>query len=228
MIDCVTLILQALKSRASLEAQDFRVENIIRKRSSYIRRKNMLLKVPKFKNFILLLLLTCIGVVQAYADFQPPKIYPQTPAGHILVQAGQTAKLICRGTLKGVSWFLPTDASDSLRRRLIITPHTDHRYFESQIQIRDLNYTDTGTLVCAYNGTTDLTSIDNSSKIHLYVEDKKHILKESGFDYMQAIQSETFVLPCMPTHPDVNLSLWRGGQRVNDKYITFDPKVKFS
>ena len=119
----------------------------------------MLLQVPKFKNFILLLLLTCIGVVQAYADFQPPKIYPQTPAGHILVQAGQTAKLICRGTLKGVSWFLPTDASESLRRRLLLTSNTDHRYFESQIQIRDLNYTDTGTLVCAYNGTTDLTSI---------------------------------------------------------------------
>ena len=180
--------------------------------------------LTKKNNFIFLTFV--VGVVQAYAEFQPPKIYPETPANHILYQAGQTAVLKCRGTLKGVTWRLPTDASDSMRRRLQINYETDHRYFESSLTIRDLNFTDTGTLICAYNGTTDLTSIDNSSKIHLYVDDKTHILKFSGFDYMQAIQSETFVLPCMPTHPDVNLSLWRGGQRVNDKYITFDPKVR--
>ena len=220
----MTVSLQASikKNRISQESEDLRVENSVLE--LHTPKKHNMLQVTKGNNFIFCLLLTCIQV-QAYADFQPPKIYPQTPADHILVQAGQTAKLICRGTLKGVTWFLPTDATDSMRRRLQINHHVDHAYFESQLQIRDLDYQDTGTLICAYNGTTDLTSIDNSSKIHLYVEDKKHILKESGFDYMQAIQSETFVLPCMPTHPDVNLSLWRGGQKVNDKYITFDPKV---
>ena len=55
----------------------------------------------------------------------------------------------------------------------------------AQLVIRDLNYTDTGTLICAYNGTSDLEAIDQSSKIHLFVEDKKHLLKYSGFDYLQ-------------------------------------------
>ena len=63
------------------------------------------------------------------------------------------------------------------------------------------------------------------SSIHLFVEDKEHLLKNSGFDYLQAIQTQTFVLPCMPTHPEVNVTLWRNDKPVKDNYISYDPKV---
>ena len=102
--------------------------------------------------------------------------------------------------------------------------------YVSELRLKDLNYMDTGTFTCTYNGTSDLASIDNSTKVHLYVDDGQHLLKDAGFNFFMVVQSQTFTLPCMPTHPDVNVTLWRGGgsglKRVfADKYISFDPKV---
>ena len=71
------------------------------------------------------------------------------------------------------------------------------------------------------------SAIDKSTPIHLYVEDKDHPLKNSGYEFLQVVQSKTFIIPCMPTHPDVIVSLWKQGRRIEagDQYITFDPKV---
>jgi hypothetical protein len=176
------------------------------------------------RNIIFGLLFAVLTVVSGYAEFQPPKILPQ--ADYMIVKAGQTGTFSCQGTLNGVSWRLPEDASKSLKRRITISYTTNHQYFIAELVIRDLTYNDTGTLTCAYNGTADLTAIDNSSSIHLYVEDGQHLLKHSGFDFLQAVQYQTFILPCMPTRPDVNITLWRNGQRVyNDDHISYDPKV---
>jgi hypothetical protein len=92
---------------------------------------------------------------------------------------------------------------------------------------RDLDYRDTGTFICTYNGTADITSIDNSTRVHLYVEDDTHLMKHSGVDMMSAVQSETMVLPCEPTHPEVKIKLFRdgGGEVKMGKFVTFDPKV---
>lgn len=105
-------------------------------------------------------------------------------------------------------------------------------YYVAQLTIEKLKYTDTGTFTCTYNGTTDLTSIDNSTSVHLYVDDSHHLLKETGVDFFHVVQRSTIVLPCMPTHPEVNVTLWREGSngreepvRVN-KYISYDPKVR--
>ena len=100
------------------------------------------------------------------------------------------------------------------------------------LKIAQLKYSDTGTFTCTYNGTTDLKSIDNSTSVHLYVDDRNHLLRTtSSFDFLHAVQSQTLVLPCMPTHPDVNVTLWREGTRglervLMSQYISFDPKVR--
>ena len=99
------------------------------------------------------------------------------------------------------------------------------------LTITRLKYSDTGTFTCTYNGTTDLESIDNSTSVHLYVDDGHHLLKTtSSFDFLHAVQTETLILPCMPTHPDVNVTLWRDGSYGKERvymsqYISFDPKV---
>ena len=86
------------------------------------------------------------------------------------------------------------------------------------------------TLFVFFQGTVDLTSIDNSASVHLYVEDKEHLLKYSGLDFFYAVQRQTFILPCMPTHPDVNITLFRSGQPVDlkENYISYDPKVRYT
>ena len=70
----------------------------------------------------------------------------------------------CQGTLNGVSWRLPTDATESMRRRITIRNDINHQHFIAELVIRDVGYKDTGTLTCAYNGTHDLNAIDNSSR----------------------------------------------------------------
>ena len=178
----------------------------------------------------IVLLLSALAIFaprsEAWAEFQPPKIYPPTPGGYMIYQAGSTARFRCEGTLNGVTWVWPDDVSDSLKRRFFVEYDTNHQHFTAELTIRDLNFADTNTLMCAYNGTSDLTAIDKSTPIHLYVEDKEHPLKYSGYEFLQVVQSQTFILPCMPTHPDVNVSLWKQGKPiVNSQYITFDPKV---
>ena len=104
--------------------------------------------------------------------------------------------------------------------------------FVAVLTITQLEFSDTGTFTCTYNGTTDLDSIDNSTSVHLYVDDRNHLLRAtSSFDFLHAVQSQTLILPCMPTHPDVNITLWREGTRGLERvfkspYISYDPKVR--
>jgi hypothetical protein len=43
-------------------------------------------------------------------------------------------------------------------------------------------------------------------------------------------QGETLTVPCLPTLPDINVTLWRetavAKQIYPDKYVTFNPKVR--
>lgn len=181
-------------------------------------------------------LLTCSGastrVQRRYVEFNPPRILPEQDSQ--TVKAGSQYSVRCEGRNRGVSWRLPIDATDDLPDRVRldhrVEPRTRDRQqpmYIAEMTIRDLGYLDTGTFVCTYNGTTDTSSIDNSTRIHLYVEDGTHLMKQSGVDFMQAVQFQSFTLPCQPTHPDVNVTLYRDGiGKVElSQFLTFNPKV---
>jgi len=102
----------------------------------------------------------------------------------------------------------------------------------AELGLRHLSYRDTGTFVCAYNGTVNTAdSIDNATKVHLFVEDAAHPLKQSGVEFLQFVQSSRAVLPCMPTSPDVNVTLVREGGggtqavRVGTDGVSFNARV---
>ena len=170
-------------------------------------------------------------VQRRYVEFNPPRILPEEDSQ--TVKAGSQYSVRCEGRNRGVSWRLPVDASDDLPERVRLDHRVERRARErspmyiAEMTIRDLGYLDTGTFVCTYNGTTDTTSIDNSTRIHLYVEDGTHLMKQSGVDFMQAVQFQPFTLPCQPTHPDVNVTLYRDGSGKVElsQFLTFNPKV---
>lgn len=166
-----------------------------------------------------------------YVEFSPPIVHPQQD--HVTVQARQNTTLSCEGH-KPVTWHLPQDMnnkdiSDRVSIMHASDPNSKNRYI-SNLLIRHMVYTDTGSYVCSFNGSKDLRSIDSNTGIHIYVFDEIHLLTHSGFDFQQSVQYETAEIPCTPTHPNVTVSLslqGRGPVNVDNKYITFSPKVGF-
>ncbi len=114
------------------------------------------------------------------------------------MKAGGSYSFRCEGSPRrgsGVSWRLPVDATDDLRSRVSLLHRAERRrggtIHVSELRLRGLRYTDTGTFVCTYNGTgADTSSIDNSTRVHLFVEDPRHLLKLTGVDFFQANENE--------------------------------------
>ena len=133
-----------------------------------------------------------------------------------------------------MGWRLPADATDDLRSRVHIDkrdggggggPHV------SELRLVRLGYADTGTFVCTYDGTgPDTSSPDNSTRVHLYVEDGRHLMVSSGVEMLQFVQSARAVLPCRPTSPQVNVTLHKEGEDepvvMGKGGVTFDPRVR--
>ena len=130
---------------------------------------------------------------ERYVDFDPPRITPGDTSQ--TVKAGQPYTFLCEGGRggRGVTWRLPVDADDGLRSRVEVKHYSSKVrdssrkksvVHSSELKISDTVYTDTGTFVCTYNGTTDLNAVDNSTGVHLYVEDEQHLLKQSGVEFV--------------------------------------------
>jgi len=181
----------------------------------------------------LLIFLVCLPMSSSirsvrYVQYNPPVIYPQKD--HVTVSARSKYLLSCSGN-KPVSWHMPqnTNIGDRVSLTYTTNPRSKQNY-TSNIEIRDMVYTDTGSYRCSFNDTRDNTSINANTLIHMYVYDEYHLLTHDDFDFQQFVQYETAVIPCMTTHPNVTVELKRRGKGVivpDNKYIRFNPKVGF-
>ena len=133
------------------------------------------------KPYIFLLLLVPVAnasgpYAEPYTAFDPPRITPSSDTQ--TVKAGASYGFRCTGGSErgGVSWRLPVDATEDLRSRVRLTHTSTASGYVSELSLSRLVYSDTGSFVCTYNGTVDTTSIDNSTRVHLYVEDDQHLV----------------------------------------------------
>lgn len=171
-----------------------------------------------------------------YVAFDPPIIYPQVD--HVTVSARSNYSMTCEGVYP-VTWHLPQNGeygiSADVRNRVTTTYTTNPssaKMYVSTLTVRHMVYTDTGSYICSFNGTKDFTSIDNSTRLHIYVYDESHLLTHPNddFDFQQFVQYETAVIPCTPTHPNVTVTLIKQGSgpiKLDNQYITYSPKVGF-
>uniref|UniRef100_A0A0K2U975 Platelet-derived growth factor receptor-like protein n=1 Tax=Lepeophtheirus salmonis TaxID=72036 RepID=A0A0K2U975_LEPSM len=166
-----------------------------------------------------------------YVPYDPPRVIPNAESQTVRAATSYTFR--CEGDGRGVTWIIPSDATMNLRSRLKLTHITRGNRHISSLNISDLIYTDTGTYICVYNGTRNIEqATENVTSMHLYVSDDAHLLKKSGFEFLRAIQSEAFVIKCLPTHPEVDIILEKESVgRVDnrrDYFISYDPRVGFT
>ncbi|CAG0881554.1 unnamed protein product [Darwinula stevensoni] len=92
-------------------------------------------------------------------------------------------------------------------------PDAFHPYV-THLQLRGLEYRDTGYIRCMYEGTENLEAIENVTGIYLYVKDAEHLLVESGGGpkVIQVRQYKSVDIPCRPTSPEINVTIWRNQQ----------------
>lgn len=137
-------------------------------------------------------------------------------------------KLTCHGH-KPVTWHPP---HHDLSERLKIT-HGESRdggYF-TILKIKHLVYTDTGSYVCSFNESRDITAQESSAKIYIFVFDSIHLLTNTGFDFQQSVAYKSADIPCRPTHPNVSVSLTlegKGPVNLDNTFIKFNPQVGYT
>ncbi len=85
--------------------------------------------------------------------------------------------------------------------RSILKHYEEADVFSAELALSNLVYSDTGTYTCTYNGTEDIDSIDNSTSVHLYVDNGVNLLRSTELQFGKAVQSASYTIPCMPTHP---------------------------
>jgi len=179
--------------------------------------------------FLTLLPLAAPKRATRYVSYDPPVVYPSKD--HVTISARSTYRLTCEGN-RPVQWHLPKTAK-TIQDRVSISYSTDpglRRNYTTNIMIKDMVYTDTGSYRCSFNGSDDASGIDANTFIHIYVYDKVHLLTNDDFDFQQFVQYETAVIPCMPTHPNVSVSLElqdKGPILPDNQYVQFNPKVGF-
>ena len=123
--------------------------------------------------------------VTRYAEYDPPIILPDQKVQIVKTWRGAIVNytLTCEGS-RGVNWRIPRqDPESDLRNRLSmvhrqtttsqVRPNSATVYV-AELRLTRLKYTDTGTFTCTYNGTTDITSIDNSTKVGCITDDSRY------------------------------------------------------
>merc|ERR1711970_1075515 len=123
-----------------------------------------------YKFVILLLMPAAAFSIRAvrYVEYNPPVIYPSND--HMTVVARTRYRLTCEGN-KEVVWHLPhkkANIGDRVSISYSNNPKQKNNY-TSNLEIRDMVYTDTGSYRCSFKGSEDATSIDANTYIHLYV-----------------------------------------------------------
>jgi len=166
---------------------------------------------------------------RAYSEFLPPVVRPQRE--QVMMQARRPLSLTCEGH-KPVVWNPP--ASVAMSSRLDVSHGRQagqhENPYRATLTLDTTVYTDTGSYICSFNGSSDLQAIDQNTAIHVYVYDEVHLLTHSGFDFQQSVQFQTATIPCTPTHPDVKIQLEREGHgpvAIDNKLISFSPRVGF-
>ncbi|XP_071035507.1 vascular endothelial growth factor receptor 1-like [Parasteatoda tepidariorum] len=200
--------------------------------------EKMTLKTKKIIH--ILIIFSCIREAFTSVHFFHPPLLNIEDEYINVSEVDRTLDITCVGKYP-LSWKTPI-TRDENRISINITVNSSEAInkYKSTITVQNLDFNDTGFYICFYEGTTDFTSaVDNTTSIYVFINDPIHLFLEnsaiiSGHLLIPLLQHRKSVIPCLPTSPDVNVTLWKteseedvGEMVQTGTDITFDPRQGF-
>uniref|UniRef100_A0A1B6CIS1 Receptor protein-tyrosine kinase n=1 Tax=Clastoptera arizonana TaxID=38151 RepID=A0A1B6CIS1_9HEMI len=137
----------------------------------------------------------------------------------IVVKSGETFNITCKGQ-SPLEWEISNGEKPVARTQVT----EENGIFTSTIVIQNPYYLNTGYVYCFPAGSN--IDSENSSKIYLYVEDENHLLAVNDtIMVLVSFQFRTIVIPCRPTSPNINVTLQKDNNGVED--VKYDPRIGF-
>ncbi|XP_075234261.1 vascular endothelial growth factor receptor kdr-like [Lycorma delicatula] len=174
--------------------------------------------------FIILVLLTFTATyseceIQIKID-KLPKNGVITKENDIVIHSGDDLELTCTGD-KPLQWYYPdiNERSSNVNTNDEFTGSV----YSSKLKLQKSFYMDTGYFMCHPAGINDS---NDTASYYVYVKDDEHLLAvNESLVMLNQHQYKSLVIACRPTSPDVNVTLKKDEQPVDD--IMFDPHVGF-
>ncbi|KAF8781349.1 Vascular endothelial growth factor receptor 3 like protein [Argiope bruennichi] len=194
---------------------------------------------PKIKTLLLLSLSSFFldqGLAQVH-QFHPPSL--DIDNAYVNVHSNATLQIVCIGKYP-LAWKTPGTDILTYGSRLSIVPSVNNsdnfNKYKSTLALEELDFNDTGYYVCYYEGTSDITSPENSTSIYVFVNDPFHLFVETsaiitGHLLIPVQQHRRAILPCQPTSSGLNVTLWKteGEEEMVSMGtdVEFDPRIGF-
>ncbi|XP_052669706.1 vascular endothelial growth factor receptor kdr-like isoform X3 [Harpia harpyja] len=148
---------------------------------------------------------------------------------HIVILAGDTLKIKCRGA-PSVSWLLRRDQKEDPRVH-ISNCRNNTRQSCSMLVIRKVIANDTGYFTCIHDDSP--SKEDLTAKIYVFVKDYRNPFVEIHPEHPEIIYildaKKTVVIPCRVTSPDIKpkLTQYPSSVEMNFKRMVWDPRKGF-
>ncbi|XP_076203576.1 vascular endothelial growth factor receptor kdr-like isoform X1 [Aptenodytes patagonicus] len=159
--------------------------------------------------------------------FEKPTL--STAKDHIVILAGETLKIKCRGA-PSVSWLLRGDQKEDPRVH-ISNCRNNTRQSCSMLVIRKVIANDTGYFTCIHDDSP--SKEDLMAKIYVFVKDYKNPFVEMHPEHPEIIYildaKKTVVVPCRVTSPDIKPKLIQYPSSVEMKFerMAWNPRRGF-
>ncbi|XP_009271701.1 PREDICTED: vascular endothelial growth factor receptor kdr-like isoform X2 [Aptenodytes forsteri] len=159
--------------------------------------------------------------------FEKPTL--STAKDHIVILAGETLKIKCRGA-PSVSWLLRRDQKEDPRVH-ISNCRNNTRQSCSMLVIRKVIANDTGYFTCIHDDSP--SKEDLMAKIYVFVKDYKNPFVEMHPEHPEIIYildaKKTVVVPCRVTSPDIKPKLIQYPSSVEMKFerMAWNPRRGF-
>lgn len=193
----------------------------------------------QIRHSIVVVAVAFIGLAVTEFTGSIPRLFPS--GEEQIYRTGASFRLTCEAT-KPVEWKQPIlshHLESSHNDEAIITEETipspvDGYAYRSILEVNAATILDTGYYICHYAGNDDIENPNVAVKTYVYVEDESRLIVsvgDEGIVTVVAHQSSREVIPCKPTSPNVELTLFDPNGMVvelDNSQWSYDPHVGFT